>query len=86
MVRFKPPSGDTVFQLVTELLRPDREERGWIKPDDLAVTLGVSRATCYRWLAKLETAGFPLQRDGRHGGSRGVRSLLVGRSRTADLS
>ena len=82
MRAFTASCAERWFTFMRELLRADR---GWIKPEDLARECGISRASAYRYLSKLETAGWPLERDfdvtGARKECRGVRSLLVGNQR-----
>lgn len=73
------------------LLREDRPNGGWVKVPELAQEVGVSRATAYRWVARLESGGWPLERDVDNGTGRrrvgqqlGVRSLLIAKRRSVD--
>lgn len=79
---------DLIAILVRALLLADRPRGGWVKVDDLAKEVGMTRATCYRWLSRLEAAGWPLERDSdncRHrSNSLGIRSLLIGQRREVD--
>lgn len=61
------------------VLAPKRSEQGWKKVEDLAKESGVSRASAYRYILHLESAGFPIERkreviEGDRDG--GVRCLV----------
>lgn len=73
---------DPFARTVMALLRPRAESGGWIRVEDLAREVGVSKSTIRRQLYVLEAAGFPIEHHVDRGAPRrlalGVRSLLVG--------
>lgn len=83
-------SAERMARVVTALLRADRPNGGWVKGSDLAIECEVSRATAYRWLNRLEEAGWPLERDVDNCNAMrdclGVRSLLIAQRRDVDRS
>jgi biotin operon repressor len=73
---------DPFARTVMALLRPRTAGGGWIRVEDLAREVGVSKSTIRRQLDVLEAAGFPVEHHVDRGAPRrlalGVRSLLVG--------
>ncbi|HEY1069915.1 MAG TPA: helix-turn-helix domain-containing protein [Thermomonas sp.] len=79
---------DPFAKTVLALLRPRAERGGWVRVEDLAREVGVSKSTVRRQLDALEAAGFPVEHHVDSGAPRrlalGVRSLLVSSRRDPD--
>lgn len=76
-------------RFVLYLLEPHQAAGGWVRPEQIAQDLGLSRASAYRYIAKAEAAGLPLQVDmGRSGGKvgAGVRCMVMTARRPPDAS
>lgn len=74
---------DPFARTVMALLRPRTVRGGWVRVEDLALEVGVSKSTIRRQLYVLEAAGFPIEHHVDRGAPRrlalGVRSLLRGK-------
>lgn len=73
---------DPFARTVVALLRCRGERGGWVRIEDLAREVGVSKSTIRRQLDVLQAAGFPIEHHVDRGAPRrlalGVRSLVRG--------
>lgn len=76
---------DPFARTVMALLKERRGTGGWVRVEDLALEVGVSKSTIRRQLYVLEAAGFPIEHHVDRGAARrhslGIRSLLSGQVR-----
>jgi biotin operon repressor len=74
---------DPFARTVMALLQPRTVRGGWIRVEDLAREVGVSKSTIRRQLDVLEAHGFPIEHHVDSGVPRrlalGIRSLLQGK-------